>query len=155
MGRPKGPGIHRGVREAAAKVYATSPLEGVTGVVLDSDIVIAWLRGDRSVAAALEELEDGGVRTYCTPVTFAEVWAGVRRGEEHATDAFLRARGALSIDATVGRRAGEYLQRFARSHALELGDALIAAAASVHVLSLWTRNRKHYPMTDLRFYGAP
>jgi predicted nucleic acid-binding protein len=33
-----------------------------------------------------------------------------------------------------------------------LGDALIAAAASIHGLDLWTRNRKHYPMKDITFY---
>ena len=154
MGRPKRPGVDRGVREAAAKVYAAPPVEGLNGVVLDSDIVIGWLRGDRSVVRALEALEDSGVRTFCTPVTWAEVWAGVRRGVEHVTEAFLQARGTLPLDAAVGRRAGEYLQRFSRSHAVELADALIAAAASLHALALWTRNRKHYPMTDLRFYAA-
>jgi hypothetical protein len=35
---------------------------------------------------------------------------------------------------------------------LELGDALIAASASVHNLILRTRNRRHYPMKTLAFY---
>ena len=46
----------------------------------------------------------------------------------------------------------KYLQKYARSRAVELGDALIAAWASVHGAMLWTRNRKHYPMAGLRFY---
>ncbi len=58
----------------------------------------------------------------------------------------------ISIDAKIGVRAGEYLRQFAKSHHLELGDALIAATASLHNVSLWTRNRKHYPMKDLAFY---
>jgi len=49
-------------------------------------------------------------------------------------------------------RAGDYLRAFHASHALELGDALIAATASVHQLELWTQRRKHFPMKDLRFF---
>jgi predicted nucleic acid-binding protein len=33
-----------------------------------------------------------------------------------------------------------------------LGDALIAATASIHNLELWTRNRRRYPMRDLAFF---
>jgi len=58
----------------------------------------------------------------------------------------------VPIDAEIGRRAGEYLRLYAKSHGVELGDALIAATASIHGLTLWTRNRKHYPMKDLSFY---
>jgi hypothetical protein len=34
-------------------------------------------------------------------------------------------------------------------------DALIAAAATTAGLSLWTRNRRDYPMPDLSFHGPP
>jgi hypothetical protein len=56
------------------------------------------------------------------------------------------------IDQAVGQQAGEYLAQYARSHNLELGDALIAATASLQPARLWTRNRKHYPMPELEFY---
>ena len=56
------------------------------------------------------------------------------------------------LDARVGRQAGEYLARYAKTHGVEIADALIAAAASVAGLRLWTLNRRHYPMKDLRFY---
>ncbi len=46
--------------------------------------------------------------------------------------------------------AGAYLQQFRRSHHLELGDALIAAAAADASAELVTRNLKHYPMSDIR-----
>ena len=35
-------------------------------------------------------------------------------------------------DEAVGRRAGDYLRRYRKSHAVELGDALIAATAVSH-----------------------
>ena len=90
--------------------------------------------------------------TYVSAIAWAEVHAGLRRGEEPAALAFLRSRGEVVIDARAGRVAGDYLARFRRSHAVELADALVAAAATTSGLHLWSLNRKHYPMPDLRSY---
>ena len=48
--------------------------------------------------------------------------------------------------------SGDYLARYGKSHRVEIADALIAAAAATSGLRLWTLNRKHYPMQDLRFF---
>jgi len=58
----------------------------------------------------------------------------------------------VPVDAATGRQAGEYLRVYHKSHAVELGDALIAAAAVQSRATLWTRNRKRYPMKGLEFY---
>lgn len=97
-------------------------------------------------------LEGSGVPTYWCAVSSAEIHAGIRPGEEAATQAFFDARGEIVLDGQMGRTAGSYLARFARSHGVELGDALIAAAASTAGVRLWTQNRRHYPMRDVRFY---
>jgi predicted nucleic acid-binding protein len=52
----------------------------------------------------------------------------------------------------TGRQAGEYLRKYRKSHGVELGDAPIASAATLYGATLWTRNRKHYPMEGLKFY---
>lgn len=90
--------------------------------------------------------------TYCCAVAFAEIWAGVRPGEEVVTEAFFHARGEVVLDAAVGRRTGVYLSRYSRSHGLQIADALVAAAAATASLRLWTLNRRHYPMIDLVFH---
>jgi predicted nucleic acid-binding protein len=110
------------------------------------------LRGRAATLNAAAALEGAGVPTYCTAVNWAEIYAGIRPGEEPVTLAFFEARGEIVLDAAVGRRAGAYLARYGRSHGLELGDALIAAAATTSGVRLWTLNRKHYPMPDVRFY---
>lgn len=76
--------------------------------------------------------------------------AGLRPGEDAIVEAFFQARGEVVIDAHTGRQAGAYLSRYGKSHGVEIADALIAAAASTAGLVLWTQNRKHYPMADLR-----
>jgi predicted nucleic acid-binding protein len=113
------------------------------------------LRGERSTIATLSAVEGRGVPTYCCAVSLAEIFAGLRRGEEEVTEAFFAARGDVVIDAAAGRRAGAYLSRYRGSHGVEIADALIAAAASTAGLRLWTRNRRHYPMPDVRFYDPP
>ena len=87
-------------------------------------------------------------------MSFAEIWAGVRPGEEAVTEAFFHARGEVVLDGVVGRRAGAYLSRHPRSHGLQIADALVAAAASTAGLRLWTLNRRHYPMSGLVFHDG-
>ena len=149
MARSKRLGRHGRVREAAPPKYAPGEL---TGVVLDSDVVIEILRGRTRVIEAATALERAVTPTFLTPIAWAEVYAGLRPGEEACTQAFFEARGELAIDARVGRLAGTYLARYGRSHGVEIADALVAAATARSGLRLWTLNRKHYPMEDLGFY---
>ncbi len=143
---------HR-VREAAPSRYAPPPpAASLSGVLLDSDVIIDVLRGRTPTIAALRDLEATGIPTYCCTVSWAEVFAGLRSGEESRTEAFFDARGDLALDARTGRRAGAYLARYARSHGLEIADALVAAAATTAGLHLWTLNVRHYPMDDVRLY---
>lgn len=158
MARKDRPRQHGRVREAPAPKYASrqspeSPL-GVAGVLFDSDVIIEILRGRAAVVEAARALESSGVPTYCSAVAWAEVYAGLRPGEEPLTRAFFEARGEVVLDAAAGRRAGAYLALYGRSHAVEIADAMVAAAAATAGLHLWTLNRKHYPMPDVRFFAA-
>jgi predicted nucleic acid-binding protein len=85
-----------------------------------------------------------------SPVTLAEVWTGVRPGEQELVEAAFQEMTCIPVDPEIGRRAGDYLRTYRNSHGLALGDARIAATAAVHRTPLWTRNKKHYPMRDLR-----
>jgi hypothetical protein len=123
------------------------------GVLYDSDVVIEILRGRQTVLDAARALEASGIPTYATAIAWAEIHAGVRRGEEHLTEAFFEARGEILIDGIIGKRAGSYLARYAASHGVQIADALVAAAAATAGVRLWTLNRKHYPMRDVRFYA--
>lgn len=154
MARSRRPARHARVRETAAAGYETEEAIALTGVLLDSDVIIEVLRGRESVVAAVRALESRGIPTFCSPVAWAEIYAGLRPGEEPLTRAFFEARGEVVLDAKTGRRAGAYLARYAASHGVEIADALVAAAASTSGLHLWTLNRKHYPMPDVRVYEA-
>jgi len=153
MAKAKRHRSHARVREGPASEYAPGARhEGLTGVLLDSDVIIEILRGNRSIVAAVMDVERSGIPTYCTAISWAEIYAGIRSGEEPVTDEFFNARGEIVLDARAGRQAGAYLARFAKSDGVEIADALIAAAATTSGIRLWTLNRRHYPMRDLRFF---
>jgi predicted nucleic acid-binding protein len=122
-------------------------------VLIDSDILIEVSRArDTSILARWEALSTGSTVPFCSSVTVAELWHGARPEDERTLQVLFVAVQCVPIDIEIGRRAGTYLRQFAKSHSVELGDALIAATASVHGLQLWTRNRRHYPMKNLGFF---
>jgi predicted nucleic acid-binding protein len=125
----------------------------VKSILLDSDVLIEVSRArDAALLTRWDQLSRSSVPLACSPVTVAEIWHGARSHEHHTLAALFSALDCIPVDAEIGMRAGEYLRRYAKSHHVELGDALIAATASIHKLELWTRNRRHYPMTDISFY---
>ncbi len=121
------------------------------GVLVDSDVVIQYFRRDEVVTGPLDALALER-RVAWTPVSIAEVVAGLRPMEEVAIAALMGSLQTLVLTEEVGWKAGLYLKRYRPSHGLRIADALIAAAAHVYGLRLWTRNVRHYPMRDLRFY---
>lgn len=122
-------------------------------VILDSDILIEVSRArDAEILLRWQQLSQSEEIVIYSPVTAAELWAGARPREHGALNRLFLALLCAPIDSETGRQAGEYLRLYRKSHGVELGDALIAAAAMLNDARLWTRNRKHYPMKELAFY---
>ncbi|HLN01784.1 MAG TPA: type II toxin-antitoxin system VapC family toxin [Bryobacteraceae bacterium] len=125
----------------------------MNAVLLDSDVAIEVLRQrDDRVQSRWAELAASDALLLYSPVTAAEVWHGTREGERESVSAWFAVMTCVPINSAIGAKAGDYLRQFHRSHSVELGDALIAATASIHLLRLWTRNRKHYPMKDIQLF---
>lgn len=122
-------------------------------VLVDSDILIEVSRGrDSEIVSRWIELSRSDAGILYSAVSVAELWAGARPSEHEALEGLFRALTCVPIDAETGRLAGDCLRRYRKSHGVELGDALVAAAALVSGAALWTRNRKHYPMKELAFF---
>ena len=125
----------------------------MTAVILDSDVAIEVLRQrDDRIQSRWAELAASDTLLVYSPVSAAEVWHGTRDAERESVSAWFAMMTCVPIDSAIGIKAGEYLRQFHRSHSVELGDALIAATASIHGLQLWTRNTKHYPMRDIELF---
>jgi predicted nucleic acid-binding protein len=122
-------------------------------VLVDSDILIEVSRArDAALVSRWSELSRSDIEILYSPVNAAELWAGALPAEYDVLTNLFSELTCVPIDAETGRRAGEYLKRYRKSHAVELGDALIAAGAVLSSAMLWTRNRKHYPMKELAFF---
>ena len=138
--------------ESFGEVRASRGFE-LADILLDSDIIIAWLRGYQPIADAVLNLLEGGHSLLWTPVSIAEIFAGAKKSESARLQTLFQILETLPISEAIGKKAGHYLQKYSKSHSVELGDALIAASASVVNLSLWTINKKHYPMPDVRLFS--
>jgi predicted nucleic acid-binding protein len=122
----------------------------MSGVLVDSDVLIEVLRDRKAETIRLwRDLVVAEEPLLYSPVTLAEIRHGMRPNENETIDRVMSSMICVPIDAEIGARAGDYLRAFHASHAVALGDALIAATASIHRLDLWTQNRKHFPMKDV------
>jgi predicted nucleic acid-binding protein len=127
----------------------------MSGMLVDSDVIIEVLRQqNREILQSWIELADSPEAVICSPISVAEVFHGMRDREKNIIERLFSGMLCFPIDQQIGRRAGDYLRLFHKSHSLALGDALIAATASTFDLALWTRNRRHFPMKDLHFFAS-
>lgn len=122
-------------------------------VLVDSDVLIEISRGrDEAILARWLQLAQSENTILYSPVTAAELWAGARPNEYDALTNLFRSLTCAPADGETGRMAGDFLRQYRKSHNVELADALIASAALLNHARLWTRNRKHYPMSALSFF---
>lgn len=101
-------------------------------LLLDTDVLIDHLRLGRG-------LEPQSSPLHYSVVSRAELFAG-RATDEAVVRRMLEPLHELLVDRRIAERAG----KLRRQAGIALPDALIAASALVHELTLLTRNRRHF-----------
>jgi predicted nucleic acid-binding protein len=112
-------------------------------MLVDTDVIIWHLRGLNAAVQRLDQIAD----LQISSITYMEVLQGLRNKDElQAVKKMLSRRAAVLLPPTpeITHRAIELLEGFTLSHGLQMGDALIAATALEHQLSLLTCNIKHF-----------
>lgn len=113
-------------------------------LVVDTDVLIDYLRGRLQAVAFLEETDQP---LAASVITVAELYVGVRDGEERRRlDAFVAAFDVLGLDRQAAVVAGLWRRQYGPSHGMGLADALIAATVEAAGATLVTLNRRHFPM---------
>ena len=113
-------------------------------LLMDTDIAIDYLRGERAAVAFVREHEK---EISLSAVTVAELFAGVREGDETLKlEEFVRLFPVMPVDLEIAKTAGLHRHDFGPSHGTGLADGMIAGTAAFHELGLKTLNTRHYPM---------
>lgn len=125
-----------------------------TSFLLDTGIIIRYLKGNPRATELLDHLEEkGSVRT--SVITVTEVAGGYRPGEEDAGARFFERVLPIDVNVTVAFKAGSLKRHYPELFGPEVrggtADALIAATASEHNCTLVTLNKRHFaPVSGLQ-----
>lgn len=112
-------------------------------MLVDSDVLIWHLRGYPQAAHRLDQL----AAFILSAVSYLELLQGMRnQAELAAVRKMLQRRKAsiLPVTAAITQRAIVLMEELTLSHGLQLADALIAATALEHDLTLLTGNTRHF-----------
>ncbi len=112
-------------------------------VLVDTDVLIWYLRGNEKAYKTIENLESFSISV----VTYMELVQGMRNKKElnslrqalHAWNCKI-----LYITEEISAKAMFAVEQHFLSHTMQLADALIGSTAIVHGLPLLTGNDKHY-----------
>jgi len=112
-------------------------------MLFDSDIIIWSLRdNDKAQTAIISDPE-----IAISAVTYIEVIRGLKNKERlqkwKSLISELHIR-VFPLNETISAKAMFWSEEYTLSHGLELADALIAATANTHGLTLFTGNDKDY-----------
>ena len=130
--------------------------ESRRGVVIDTSVWVAFLRGGRSPeAAAVEELVRSARAVTCG-IVLAELLAGVKSAEqrERLSDA-LTGLDYVEMREQTWRRAGDLAAGLRdKGRTLPMSDLIVAALALENNLSVFTRDDHFQHIPDLRLHPS-
>jgi predicted nucleic acid-binding protein len=112
-------------------------------VLIDTDVLIWYLRGNQKAFRVIERLEG----FFISVVTYMELVQGMHsRSELNTLKNFLKTRNVsvLQISEDISAKAMFLVEEHYLSHSIQLADALVGATAAGHGLPLLTANTKHY-----------
>lgn len=122
--------------------------------ILDTGVLIRHLRDYHGYPELVNHLSEKG-EVSISAMTRLEIVRGMRDREKRATFELLDSLETLNVTSSIADQAGELI-RFWKAHGATIGDAdaIIAACAIQHNLTLVTTNPKHFPMPEVTVLQA-
>lgn len=122
----------------------------MSGVLLDTTILIDLLRGRPGAVRRLRALRAAGDQPYVCAINVEELERGARDPEADAITRLLDGVTVAQLGRAEGVRAGRWRREQARRGVtLSQADCLVASAALMIGARLATGNPKDFPMSDL------
>ena len=123
-------------------------------LLLDTTVLIDALRPRTGVPSKLSRLVVDGNLLATSTVNMAEIYAGMRHGEERATASLFQGLHCYPVTEKIAELAGKLKHQWAnRGRTLGLIDMIVAATALEYDAYLITDNRKDFPIHGLRFHS--
>ena len=116
-------------------------------ILVDTDVLINFLRGREKAREFLSSMIDDAT-VYCSTITIAEIFAGMKEQEREKTGELLDSLDVIDVNREIAEKAGRYKNSI-KSQSMELDDCIVAATAFAKKAFLATGNGKHYPMMDI------
>jgi len=114
--------------------------------LFDTDVIIDYLRGVDQAVKFFETFDSGFTTSA---VTVAELYTGVKgNAEQHDLAFFLSLFTVFPLTEEIAIEAGSMRRTYFKSHGMGLADAMIAATAKAHELTLISLNSRHFSMLD-------
>jgi predicted nucleic acid-binding protein len=121
----------------------------IVSCLVDTDVCIDFLREREYAKTLLGKWLAKGLLSV-SAVTHLEIYAGMRKGEEKATGAFLDLMVTMPVDEMIARSAGDIIRHLkSRGITMSPSDSIIAASALIMNVPLITNNISDYPVSAI------
>ena len=125
-------------------------------VLLDTTVLIDALRGRNQRRSHLANMTASGKALVTSTICIAEIYGGLRPGEEVWTRDFLETLEWLAVSGEIAELAGELKSNLRRQgQTRSITDMIVAATALERGFSLATDNRKDFQISGLMLYPLP
>ena len=115
-------------------------------ILLDTNILIEILKGDSKTVEKVKYFNDF---LYISSISKMELFYGaLNKAELLKIEKFLHLFEAIEISESISKRATKLIKIYAKSHGLDIPDALIASCAIENNLKLFTYNIKDFKFIE-------
>jgi len=112
-------------------------------ILCDTNIIIEALKKNPAVIQTIEKI--GLNKIAISVVTAMELYYGaLNKAELNMIKRHLSAIRIFHIDEEISMTASDLIERYAKSHGLQIPDALIAATSINNGIKLYTCNKKDF-----------
>lgn len=116
-------------------------------ILCDTNIIIEILKGNKRTINIIESI--GLENIAISSVTVMELYFGaLNKRELNKIKKHLQALNIVHFDTDISESAIKLIERFSKSHALQIPDAIIAATAMTSEIKLFTFNLKDFKYID-------
>ncbi len=111
-------------------------------ILLDTNVLIEILKGDTATCGQVESLEEA---VALSSISAMELFYGaLNKAEVRRLERFVALFQTAHLSEQISLRAMSLIREYAKSHGLDIPNALIAATALENKAALLTFNRKDF-----------